>query len=88
MRPETWSSHYNLGNFYAGIKEVEKAIASYETALRLELRAVLPLTNIAMRRDPLIPARMAFFGQDRRPDPKSRLVGDHSPHLAFDLAAC
>lgn len=65
MRPDIWSSHYNPVNSYAGINEVEKAIASYETALRLELRAVLPPTNIAMTRDPLIPARKAFFGQDR-----------------------
>ncbi len=47
-RPDDWSSHYNLGNFYAGRNEIEKAIASYETALRLEPRAILPLTNIAI----------------------------------------
>lgn len=47
-RPDDWTSHYNLGNFYASRNETEKAIASYETALRLEPRAVLPLTNIAI----------------------------------------
>jgi tetratricopeptide (TPR) repeat protein len=47
-RPDDWSSHYNLGNFYASRNEIEKAIASYETAIRLEPRAVLPLTNIAI----------------------------------------
>jgi len=48
VRPDIWSSHFNLGNYYAGLNEIEKAIASYETALQLEPRAVLPLTNIAM----------------------------------------
>ena len=47
-RPDDWSSHYNLGNYYASRNETEKAIASYETALRLEPRALLPLTNIAI----------------------------------------
>ncbi len=47
-RPDDWSSHYNLGNFYASRNEIEKAISSYETALRLEPRALLPLTNIAI----------------------------------------
>jgi len=47
-RPDDWTSHYNLGNFYASRNEIEKAIASYETAIRLEPRAVLPLTNIAI----------------------------------------
>ncbi len=47
-RPDDWSSHYNLGNFYASRNETENAIASYETALRLEPRATLPLTNIAI----------------------------------------
>jgi Flp pilus assembly protein TadD len=48
VRPDDWSSHYNLGNFYATRNEAEKAIASYETALRLEPRALLPLTNISI----------------------------------------
>ena len=47
-RPDDWTSHYNLGNFYASRNEIEKAITSYETAIWLESRAVLPLTNIAI----------------------------------------
>jgi tetratricopeptide (TPR) repeat protein len=47
-RPDDWTSHYNLGNFYANHNEIEKALSSYETALRLEPRAVLALTNIAI----------------------------------------
>ena len=47
-RPDDWASHYNLGNYYASRNEDGKAIASYETALRIEPRAVLPLTNIAI----------------------------------------
>jgi tetratricopeptide (TPR) repeat protein len=47
-RPDAWTSHYNMGNFYASRNETEKAIASYEAALRLEPRAILPLANIAI----------------------------------------
>jgi tetratricopeptide (TPR) repeat protein len=47
-RPDDWSSHYNLGNYYASRNEIENAIGYYETALRLEPRALLPLTNIAI----------------------------------------
>ena len=38
----TWATSTRAEN------EIEKAIASYETALRLEPRALLPLTNIAI----------------------------------------
>ncbi len=48
VRPDIWSSHHNLGNFYASRNEIEKAIVSYETALRLEPDALLPRTNIAI----------------------------------------
>jgi len=47
-RPDDWASHYNMGNYYASRNEIEKAIVSYETALRLEPRTLLPLTNIAI----------------------------------------
>jgi tetratricopeptide (TPR) repeat protein len=47
-RPDDWASHYNLGNYHSSRNENERAIACYETALRIEPRAVLPLANIAI----------------------------------------
>lgn len=47
-RPDQWASHYNLGNYYYDCKELSKAIDAYETALRLEPRAVIALVNSSM----------------------------------------
>ena len=38
-RPDQWSSHYNLGNTYLSLGDPKMAIASYDTALKLEPRA-------------------------------------------------
>jgi tetratricopeptide (TPR) repeat protein len=47
-RPDQWSSHYNLGNAYLSLSDPKRAIASYDTALKLEPRAVLVLVNESM----------------------------------------
>ena len=47
-RPDQWSSHYNLGNYYLNRNEPKQAIASYDTALKLEPRAVLAMVNESM----------------------------------------
>jgi tetratricopeptide (TPR) repeat protein len=47
-RPDQWTSHYNLGNYYLDRGELRRAIASYDTALKLEPRAVLAMVNEAM----------------------------------------
>jgi tetratricopeptide (TPR) repeat protein len=47
-RPDDWSSHYNRGNFHLGRQEIDRAVAAYETAVRLEARAVLPLVNLSI----------------------------------------
>jgi len=47
-RPDQWSSHYNLGNTYLGLGNPKQAIASYDTALKLEPRAVLAMVNESM----------------------------------------
>jgi Tfp pilus assembly protein PilF len=44
-RPDQWSSHYNLGNCYLNLGDPKQAIASYDTALKLEPRAVLAIVN-------------------------------------------
>jgi len=47
-RPDHWSSHYNLGNYYLNRGEVKKALAAYDTALRIDPRAAVVMVNEAM----------------------------------------
>jgi tetratricopeptide (TPR) repeat protein len=47
-RPDQWDSHYNLGNYYLDRGDFKQAIASYETALKMEPRGVLAMVNEAM----------------------------------------
>jgi tetratricopeptide (TPR) repeat protein len=47
-RPDQWGSHYNLGNYYMDLGEFKQAVASYDTALKLEPRAVLAMVNESM----------------------------------------
>lgn len=47
-RPDQWGSPYNLGNYYLNRGEFKQAVASYETALKLEPRAVLAMVNEAI----------------------------------------
>ncbi len=47
-RPDLWSSHYNLGNYYFIRGDYEQAMSSYDTALKKEPRAVQAMVNKAM----------------------------------------
>ncbi len=47
-RPDQWTSHYNLGNYYLNRGEVKQALASYDTALKLEPRAAMVMVNAAL----------------------------------------
>ena len=47
-RPDDWSSHANLGNFYLESHDFTAAAACYETATRLEPREIGPIVNAAM----------------------------------------
>ncbi len=44
-RPDQWSSHYNLGNYYLNRGELKEAISCYDRALTIEPRAVMVLVN-------------------------------------------
>ncbi len=44
-RPDLWESHYNLGNYRLSCGDFKEAVASYDTALQLEPRAVLAMVN-------------------------------------------
>ncbi|HEY3278719.1 MAG TPA: tetratricopeptide repeat protein [Syntrophorhabdaceae bacterium] len=47
-RPDQWSSHYNLGNYHLNRNELKQAVGAYDTALKLEPRAVLAMVNESM----------------------------------------
>jgi tetratricopeptide (TPR) repeat protein len=47
-RPDHWTSHYNVGNYYLDHDDLPMAIAAYETSLKLEPRAVMPMVNASM----------------------------------------
>ena len=47
-RPDQWDSYYNLGNYYASRGDLKQAVASYDTALKLEPRAMLAMVDESM----------------------------------------
>ena len=79
-RPDQWSSHYNLGNYYLNRNELKKAIASYDTALKLEPRAVLAMVNTSMA--------YARLGENRQADTalqKALKVAPDNPAANFNM---
>jgi len=44
-RPDQWTSHYNMGNYQLGRGQLNAAAASYQTALKLEPKAVMAMVN-------------------------------------------
>jgi tetratricopeptide (TPR) repeat protein len=48
VRPDQWSSHYNLGNYYLTKGDLTSAVSSYETAIRFDPTEVIPRVNLAM----------------------------------------
>ena len=47
-RPDSWSSHYNLGNYYSGREHFQDALLSYQRALKLRPEEVPVLVNQSM----------------------------------------
>jgi tetratricopeptide (TPR) repeat protein len=46
--PDTWSAHYNLGNYLQGRGKHLEAVNSYEKAIELEKEALLPMVNASI----------------------------------------
>jgi len=44
-RPDSWSDHYNQGNYYQNKGNTQEALKSYETAARLYPESLMPLIN-------------------------------------------
>jgi tetratricopeptide (TPR) repeat protein len=47
-RPDYWTSHYNLGNFYLERQDFSRALEAFQTASRLQPASILPLVNVSM----------------------------------------
>ena len=47
-RPDDWAGHANLGTYFMGQRDFQKAVDCFETATRLEPRMVGPLVNASM----------------------------------------
>jgi tetratricopeptide (TPR) repeat protein len=58
-RPDDWSSHANLGDFFAAGQDFTEAVKCFETAHRLEPRAVGPMVNAAIAHSNLSQADLA-----------------------------
>jgi len=46
-RPDHWASHYNMGNFDLSRRDYRQAASFFETAIRLQPRAIQPYVNIS-----------------------------------------
>ena len=49
-QPDSWSSHYNIGNYYERRGWPDKALAAYRQSMRLRSDMVPPIVNAAMVR--------------------------------------
>ena len=47
VRPDHWSSYYNMGNFHMAQSNYLKAIASYKTSARFRSDVIQPLVNLS-----------------------------------------
>ncbi|KAF1077847.1 tetratricopeptide repeat protein [Halodesulfovibrio sp. MK-HDV] len=47
-RPDVWTTHYNLGNYYRKTKQYQKAIQAYTKSNELAPAAIAPMVNCAL----------------------------------------
>ena len=79
-RPDHWSSYYNLGNYRMQQGELKQAVADYDTALKLEPRAVLAMVNESMAY-----ARLGDAGQSQELLAKALAMAPESPAANFNM---
>jgi len=48
IRPDHWTSHYNMGNYYLGAGDPKLALGAYGAAAKLDPRTPYPLVNMSM----------------------------------------
>ncbi len=70
-RPDQWTSHYNMGNYRLGRGETTMAVASYQVALNLDPKAIMPMVNTAIA--------YARMGENDKAERSLRKALDQSP---------
>jgi len=79
-RPDQWSSHYNLGNYFLQRNDLPLALGAYETAEKLEPRAILPYVNAS-----IVYARMGDKGKTEESLNKALKINPKSAAANFNM---
>jgi tetratricopeptide (TPR) repeat protein len=79
-RPDQWSSHYNLGNYFIQRNDLPLALGAYETAEKLEPRAILPYVNAS-----IVYARMGDKGKTEESLNKALKINPKSAAANFNM---
>jgi tetratricopeptide (TPR) repeat protein len=79
-RPDQWSSHYNLGNYFLQRDDLPLALGAYETAEKLEPRAILPYVNAS-----IVYARMGDKGKTEESLNKALKINPKSAAANFNM---
>lgn len=79
-RPDIWSAHFNVGNFYQSKNQLSQALSAYETALRLEPKAPILLVNSAM-----VSARVGKFADAEKLLERAVKNDPQNPIALFNL---
>jgi tetratricopeptide (TPR) repeat protein len=79
-RPDQWSSHYNLGNYFLQRDDLPLALGAYETAEKLEPRAILPYVNAS-----IVYARMGDKGKAEHSLNKALKINPKSAVANFNM---
>jgi Tfp pilus assembly protein PilF len=48
IRPDHWTSHYNMGNYHLSTGSPKQALGAYNAAAKLDPRTPVPLVNLSM----------------------------------------
>ncbi|MFQ6097058.1 MAG: ammonia-forming cytochrome c nitrite reductase subunit c552 [Armatimonadota bacterium] len=80
-QPDSWTAHYNLGNYYADRGDQRRALDAFETATRLRPDVVPPLVNAALAH-----ARLGEMAESETLLRKALAVEPASPAANFNLA--
>ncbi len=79
--PDSWSSHYNIGNYYEERHWTSQALASYEQSMKLRPDVILPIVNASM-----LYARQGNMKTAMNLLRKALAIEPNNPAVNFNLA--
>ncbi len=80
IRPDQWSSYYNLGNYFVSRRELKQAVKSFQRAHKMEPRIITPLVNMSIAY-----ARLGDNVKARESLVKASRLQPDSPEVNFNL---